>query len=179
MRLPGRGKFRSDMNKVKRVFRILDRGVSFFLTLILVVVIVLMVPVVLIATGILGTGPTEQRLVDRPGDGALVVDAKLVGRPVAEIVATTAPQSFGIDYQVHVDCTVRNRGASGLVTVSAELTKGGFWQREQMVFIPADETQQVTFAFSEPAFFWGGLNSGSYVCRAKASDKIGLESQSQ
>ena len=157
----------------------MERGFSFILTLVLVVAILLLVPVVLLATGILGTNPTEQSLVDRPGDGALVEDAKLLGRPDVEIVATTAPQSFGVDYQVHVDCTVRNRGASGLVIVSAELTKGGYWQRELMVFIPADETQQVTLAFSETAFFWGGLKSGSYVCRAQATDRSGLESQLQ
>jgi len=166
------------MNKAKKVSRILDRGVSFILTLVLVVVILLLVPVILIATGILGTNAAEQSLADRPGDAALVEDAKLVGRPDVEIVTTTAPQTFGADYQVHVDCTVRNRGASGLVTISAELTKGGYWQRQQMVFIPADETQQVTFSFAEPAFFWGGLNSGSYVCRARATDKNGLESLS-
>ena len=95
------------MNKVKRAFSILGRGVSYILTLMLVVAILLLIPVILIATGILGTTSTEQ-FVNQPGDGALVEGAELIGMPEVEIVTTTAPQSYGVDYQVHVDCTVKN-----------------------------------------------------------------------
>jgi hypothetical protein len=90
--------------------------------------------------------------------------AKVFGRPLPELVGATARESFGLDYQVNVDCTVKNRGAAGNVTVAAELNLGGFWRKEQEEFIPEGDTQLVTIAFSEPRLLSGGLSSGSYKC---------------
>ena len=93
--------------------------------------------------------------------------AKALNIPVPEIVGATARESLGLDYQVHVDCTIKNNGASGDITVTAELNKGGFWEKEQTVFIPEDGTKKVTLTFSEPTFLGGGLTSGQYTCGAK------------
>ena len=90
--------------------------------------------------------------------------AKAIGRPLPDLVGVTARESVGLDYQVHVDCTVKNNGAAGNVMVTAELNLGGFWKKEQEVFIPRDGTQLVTISFSEPTLLGGGLSSGSYQC---------------
>lgn len=92
--------------------------------------------------------------------------AKVLKQPLPEIIGTTARESFGFDYQVHVDCTVRNNGASGQVTIFAELRKGGYWKKEETIFLPENESRMVTLTFSEPTFLSGGLTSGSYSCRA-------------
>jgi hypothetical protein len=46
--------------------------------------------------------------------------AKLLNQPLPEIVGQTARESFGTDYKVLIDCTVRNSGAEGRVTVTLD-----------------------------------------------------------
>lgn len=92
--------------------------------------------------------------------------AKAIGRPLPELVGVTARESVGLDYQVHVDCTVKNNGAAGNVMVTAELNLGGFWKKERQVFIAEDVSEKVTITFSEPTFLVGGLSTGSYQCDA-------------
>ena len=81
--------------------------------------------------------------------------------PKPEVVgATSRTGAPGFDYTIYVDCTVRNRGSGGQVTVLAELNADGFWKKEQTVFIAEDATQKVTFTFPEPAFGF----SHNYKC---------------
>ena len=97
----------------------------------------------------------------------LFLGAVAVGcAPKPEIVGATSRTSLGgFDYTIHVDCTVRNRGYGGQVTVSAELRSGGYWKKERTVFLAEGATQKVTFTFPEPAF---GL-SHNYNCGVSRS----------
>jgi|Marorgknorr_s2lv_3_1036020.scaffolds.fasta_scaffold27763_3 photosystem II stability/assembly factor-like uncharacterized protein len=88
--------------------------------------------------------------------------------PVPEIVGAQARESMGLfDYKVFVDCTVRNTGKGGNIMVEAELNKGGFWKKEETIFLDAGNTRKVTFTFSEITFLGGGITSGNIRCGAR------------
>ena len=89
--------------------------------------------------------------------------------PKPEFVGATARATYDLDYQVQVDYIVKNRGSDGQVTIYAELNQGGFWKKEQTVFIAEGATQKVTFTFPEPTFSeptFGGPY-GNYKCRVR------------
>lgn len=86
---------------------------------------------------------------------------------------TVAPEVVGIisrdgfqnfDYIVYVDCTVRNNGADGNITVVAELSNGGFWKKRDEVFISANTERKVTLAFPEATLLDTGLGGYRYNC---------------
>ena len=82
-----------------------------------------------------------------------------------ELVGTQAKESFGLDYKVHVECTVKNTGKARDVTVEAELNKGGWWKKEKTERVLGGETKTIRVTFSEPTFLQGGLSEGEYSCR--------------
>ena len=84
-----------------------------------------------------------------------------------ELVGHQAKESFGLDYEVHVDCQVKNNGKQGEVTVEAELTKGGWWKKEETADIYGGETKTIRITFSEITFLDGGLSEGQYKCSVK------------
>ena len=90
--------------------------------------------------------------------------AKTFRQPLPELAGVTAREDLGLDYKVHVDCTVLNKGAAGNIDVFAELNMDGYWKKRQQVFVPEDGTHTVTFTFTEPTFLNGGLKGGSYSC---------------
>ena len=87
--------------------------------------------------------------------------------PQIEIVGVQAQESFGFDYAVHVDCTIKNNGNTKDVTVGAELSKGGWWKKERTVRLQEGESQTVRITFSEPTFLSGGISDGEFLCEAK------------
>jgi len=88
--------------------------------------------------------------------------------PKPEIVGQNVREGMGfLDYKLLVDCTVRNRGSDGSVTVFAELRSGGQWKKERTIFLAEGATEKVTFTFSEATLFGGGF-SANYNCRARA-----------
>ncbi len=92
--------------------------------------------------------------------------AKLINQPLPEIVGQTARENFGTDYKILIDCTVKNSGAEGSVTVSARLENGGFWVKETELDLLEDETHTVTLEFPEATLLSAGLRGYRYVCGA-------------
>ena len=86
--------------------------------------------------------------------------------PAPQIMSAVASETFGTDYIFHVTCTVRNRGGSGEVTVTAEFRAGGFWKKERNIFMAAGQTEAVRISFPEASFIRDGLSSGNYNCGA-------------
>ena len=90
--------------------------------------------------------------------------AKLINQPLPEIVGQTARESFGTDYKIIIECTVKNRGAEGSVTVSARLENGGSWVKEAEIDLLEGETRMVTLEFPEATLLSAGLRGYRYVC---------------
>ena len=90
--------------------------------------------------------------------------ARLINQPVPEIVGQTARESFGTDYKILIECTVKNRGAEGSVTVSARLENGGPCIKEAELDLLEDETRMVTLEFPEATLLSAGLRGYRYVC---------------
>ena len=102
------------------------------------------------------------------GSLAMILVACQVVGPVPEIVGASAREPPGLfDYKVLVDCTIRNTGKGGNIKVEAELNKGGFWKKEETVFLEAGNTRKITFIFSEITFLEGGISSGNFQCGAR------------
>ncbi len=96
--------------------------------------------------------------------GFLLASCGLIG-PKPEIVGVTARDGApGLDYTVWVDCTVRNNGASGDITVVAELSGGGSWEKRETVSVGKNAERKVTLAFPEATFLNTGLNGYQYNC---------------
>ena len=84
-----------------------------------------------------------------------------------EIVETVARDGLAdMDHTVWVDCTVRNRGASGSIAVFAELLNGGYWKARQVVDIAEDGEKMVTFAFPD-ALGESGFGAYRHKCHAR------------
>jgi len=93
--------------------------------------------------------------------------AKVFRQPLPEIVGTAARDGMpGLDYTVWVDCTVRNNGAGGSIEVSATLKNGGYWNKRQVVHVPENMEDKVTFTFSEASLLGTGLSGFQYNCEA-------------
>jgi hypothetical protein len=90
--------------------------------------------------------------------------AKLLNEPLPEIVGQTARESFGTDYKILIDCTVKNNGADGLVTVKAQLRNGGSWVKEAEIDMLEDETRMVTLEFPEATLLGTGVRGYRYFC---------------
>jgi hypothetical protein len=73
----------------------------------------------------------------------------LFSLPRPEIILTDGHDGFeGLNYVGYVDVTVKNNGGSGWVTVNAELSGGGRFERqEQRVYVEAGGTKSVEFVF--------------------------------
>ena len=74
----------------------------------------------------------------------------------------------GFDFQVNVFCTIRNDGGAGYITVTAELNKGGYREKREVVHFAENASHKLTFNFKEPSIARGGLDAGGYVCRARS-----------
>jgi len=74
----------------------------------------------------------------------------------------------GFDYQVNVFCTIRNDGGAGYITITAKLTKGGYWEKREVKHFSENASQRLTFNFKEPSLLSGGLSSGDYSCIAES-----------
>ncbi len=100
----------------------------------------------------------------------LLVAAACDSSPSPEIVVSTS-RDGGIrsfDYTVWVDCTVRNNGEEGTVTVIGELISGDeFWKKRESFFLSKGEERLVTLAFPEATLLDEGLGSYEYQCSAE------------
>jgi hypothetical protein len=83
----------------------------------------------------------------------------LLSLPRPEIVLTDGHDGLqGLNYVGYVDVTVKNNGGSGWVTVHAELSGGGRFERqEQRVYVQAGKTENVQFVFD--ITIWNSLFS--------------------
>jgi len=90
--------------------------------------------------------------------------ATLSNQPRPEIVGVTARESFGFDYKVFVDCTVKNNGTTGTITVQANLSNGGRWKKERTLAIAEGATELVTLEFPEATLLGTGLSGYRYNC---------------
>ncbi len=110
-------------------------------------------------------------MVNRLGLGLLVVTVALTAAcssgPEPEIVGRSASESaelFG-DYAWQVDCTVRNNGDSGQVTVVAELDGfGGAWTKRETTTLQSGQERLVSFQFPEAEFQLFGDSNAQYTC---------------
>lgn len=85
--------------------------------------------------------------------------------PSPEITGTTAREGIpNFDYTVFVECTVRNNGREGDVTVVAQLQGGGFWKKRATVHLLSKSEQKVTIAFPEADLLAAGLSGLQYGC---------------
>lgn len=67
---------------------------------------------------------------------------------------TTTVEGFPPDYVAYVSVTVKNRGGAGTMTVYVKVMQGGnSWQKSQSVYLDSGESQDLTFKFSEIAFW--------------------------
>ena len=88
--------------------------------------------------------------------------------PQVEITGVDARDEYSLtDYRVHVDCTLRNKGGAGVVTVEAELSLNGWWKKEVLVDLAAGEARTVTLTFEEPKFLTDALANSRYQCSAR------------
>ncbi len=93
--------------------------------------------------------------------------AEVLNQPAPEIVgATSRSGSPGLDYTVWIDCTVRNNGDTGEITLVAELRNGEFWRKREVISLSADTERLVTFAFPEATVLRAGLSGYKYSCTA-------------
>ena len=84
---------------------------------------------------------------------------EIVGRSASEIA-----ELFG-DYAWQVDCTVRNNGDSGQITVVAKLDGfGGAWTKRETTTIGSGEERLVSFQFPEAEFQLFGDSDAQYTC---------------
>jgi len=91
-----------------------------------------------------------------------------LGGPRPEIVGQTATDGApGFDYTVYVDCTVRNNGAKGNITISAELRNGSFWKKRDTVYLEKNMERKVTFTFAEAEFLEMGLSGYRFGCQTE------------
>ena len=93
--------------------------------------------------------------------------AKVLDVPLPEVVGTHSTDGFpGLNYTVYVHCTVRNSGASGNVTVSANLANGGSWTKRTSAFIASGSEKEVRIAFPEASLLGTGLGGYRFQCGA-------------
>ncbi len=81
--------------------------------------------------------------------------SEIFNPPQVEVTSRTIRDGYeGLDYVVYVDCTVKNSGGSGKVTVYAKVTQGSsYWQREQQIYINDGESRDLSFTFKEVSFW--------------------------
>ena len=95
--------------------------------------------------------------------------AKLANQPAPEIVGEASRDGTTgfLDYTVWIDCTVRNNGADGDITVEGELrSTDGFWNKRATVFVAAGAEAKAVLEFSEATLLNSGLDGYQYGCSA-------------
>ena len=114
--------------------------------------------------------------------GAVVLIAKNsgliedLGYKIGDVVTPPQPEvsaslihegSPGGNYTVWVDCTIRNFGGNGDITVIATLTVGNnSWEQQQELWMSGDTEHLFRFQFSEITFIGRLLTQSRYLCRA-------------
>ena len=89
--------------------------------------------------------------------GAVSVSPKVAGGDIREFT--------DVGYVIFVDCIVDNSGPVGRVVVAAELTGGGFWQKERSVLLDDGEIgKMVTLSFPEAEPLPEGLAGFEFEC---------------
>ena len=98
---------------------------------------------------------------------AVALTAACSSGPKPEIVGRSASELtelFG-DYAWQVDCTVRNNGDSGQITVVADFNGyGGAWTKRETSTIGSGEERLFTFQFPEAIFQLFSDSSATYMC---------------
>jgi len=83
----------------------------------------------------------------------------LLNPPKPEIISTYGYDGFqGLNYVIFVDVTVKNNGGEGWITVYAEISGAGKYEKQQQrIYLSSGETQALHFVFD--VSFWGVLFS--------------------
>ena len=96
--------------------------------------------------------------------------------PKPEIVAATATEALsGFDYVVRVECSVKNSGDDGNVTVAAALNASGDWTKEETIFMKGGGRESVILEFPEVTLLGDVVSPASLVAAILFPETFALD----